>query len=111
VGAGDGRDDGQPEPVTAAGAGPLAGQLLDWPLASVSSASMRRSCCSPSASSCWQASGPTLEPAPPDIPNAWFTAISIVNKDGGTLTASELAGTCPGIGGHRQGGAFVRRIG
>ena len=48
--------------------------------------------------------GPALEPAPPDIPNAWFTAIGIVNRDGGALTASELARTCPGIGGRGAGG-------
>jgi hypothetical protein len=48
--------------------------------------------------------GPALEPAPPDIPNAWFTTIGIVNRDGGALTASELARTCPGIGGHAGGG-------
>lgn len=49
--------------------------------------------------------GPALEPAPPGIPNAWFTAIGIVSKDGGALTASELARICPGIGDHRGGGA------
>jgi hypothetical protein len=41
---------------------------------------------------------PSLQPSPPDMPNAWITSIGIVNQDGGTLTASELARTCPGIG-------------
>jgi hypothetical protein len=49
-------------------------------------------------------SGPALQPSPPDIPNAWFTAIGIVNKHGGALTASELARTCPGIGRGKAGG-------
>jgi hypothetical protein len=49
-------------------------------------------------------SGPSLEPSPPDIPNAWITSIGIVNKDGGALTASELARTCPGIGSRAPGG-------
>jgi hypothetical protein len=49
--------------------------------------------------------GPALEPSPPDIPNAWFTAIGIVNKHGGSLTATDLARICPGIGSDRPGGA------
>jgi hypothetical protein len=50
-------------------------------------------------------SGPALQPSPPDIPNAWFTAIGIVNKHGGSLTATDLARICPGIGSDRPGGA------
>ena len=50
------------------------------------------------------AGSPTLQPNPPDIPNAWITSIGIVNRDGGALTASELARTCPGIGSGRAGG-------
>jgi hypothetical protein len=50
------------------------------------------------------AGSPTLQPSPPDIPNAWITSIGIVNRDGGALTASELARRCPGIGSGRAGG-------
>jgi hypothetical protein len=42
-----------------------------------------------------------LQPASPDIPNAWITSIGIVNRDGAALTGSELARTCPGLGGDR----------
>jgi hypothetical protein len=46
----------------------------------------------------------TLQPAPPDMPNAWITSISIVNRSSTGLTASVLNRTCPGIGGGRAGG-------
>jgi hypothetical protein len=44
-----------------------------------------------------------LQPAAPDLPNAWITSIAVVNGKGQGLTASELASTCPGIGGHAAG--------
>jgi hypothetical protein len=46
-----------------------------------------------------------LMPTAPDLPNAWVTSIVIVNGKGNGLTASELASTCPGIGGRAAGGA------
>ena len=48
---------------------------------------------------------PSLQPAAPDLPNAWVTSIAIVNGRGKGLTASELARTCPDIGGRAAGGA------
>jgi hypothetical protein len=45
-----------------------------------------------------------LQPAPPDLPNAWVTAISIVNRSGTGLTTSVLNRTCPGIGDRAGGG-------
>ena len=45
----------------------------------------------------------TLQPAPPELPNAWVTAVSIVNRSGTGLTTSVLNRTCPGIGGGRAG--------
>jgi hypothetical protein len=48
---------------------------------------------------------PSLQPAAPDLPNAWVTSIAIVNGKGDALTASELAGTCPDIGHGGDGGA------
>jgi hypothetical protein len=51
-----------------------------------------------------QLSSPALEPAPPDLPNAWTTSVGIVNSRGGGLTAGELARICPGLGKGRQGG-------
>jgi len=47
---------------------------------------------------------PALQPAAPDLPNAWVTSIAIVNGNGEGLTASELARTCPGIGDRAAGG-------
>ncbi|HEX3958650.1 MAG TPA: hypothetical protein VHZ03_18815 [Trebonia sp.] len=47
----------------------------------------------------------TLQPAAPDLPNAWITSIAIVNGKGNGLTASELASTCPGIGDRAASGA------
>jgi hypothetical protein len=47
---------------------------------------------------------PSLQPAAPDLPNAWVTAVTIVNKKGDALTASELNTTCPGIGGRAGSG-------
>ena len=41
---------------------------------------------------------PALQPAAPDIPNAWITSIRIVSKHGSTLKASQLARACPGLG-------------
>jgi hypothetical protein len=49
----------------------------------------------------------TLQPAPPDLPNAWVTGISIVNRSGTGLTTSVLNRSCPGIGGGRAGGGGV----
>jgi hypothetical protein len=48
---------------------------------------------------------PFLQPAAPDLPNAWITSIAIVDRAGNGLTASELARTCPGIDGGAAGGA------
>ncbi len=48
---------------------------------------------------------PSLQPAAPDLPNAWVTSIAIVNGRGQGLTASELASTCPHIGDRAAGGA------
>ena len=50
------------------------------------------------------APAPSLQPAPPDIPHAWITSITILGRHGGALTDSELARICPGIGHRRQGG-------
>ena len=47
---------------------------------------------------------PSLQPAAPDLPNAWITSIAIVNGKGDALTSSELASICPGIG-HGGGAA------
>jgi hypothetical protein len=46
---------------------------------------------------------PALQPAAPDLPNAWVTSIAVVNGRGKGLSASELAATCPDIV-HRAGG-------
>ena len=46
----------------------------------------------------------TLQPAPPNLPNAWITTSQILNSGGHPLTASELAATCPGLGRGRGGG-------
>ena len=48
---------------------------------------------------------PSLQPAAPDLPNAWVTSIGIVNGKGDGLTGSVLAGNCPDIG--RGGGGGV----
>lgn len=48
------------------------------------------------------APAPSLQPAAPDLPNAWITSITIVNGKGDELTSGELASTCPDIG--RGGG-------
>jgi hypothetical protein len=50
------------------------------------------------------APAPSLQPAAPDLPNAWITSITIVNEKGGALTSSELASTCPDIGHGRGSG-------
>jgi len=47
---------------------------------------------------------PSLQPAAPDLPNAWVTSIAIVNGKGGALTSGELASACPDIGRGRGGG-------
>ncbi len=47
---------------------------------------------------------PGLQPAAPDLPNAWVTSIGIVDGKGDGLTGSVLAGNCPGIGGGGGGG-------
>ena len=49
-------------------------------------------------------SGPgqsNLQPAPPDIPNAWITSTHIVDKAGHALTPQLLASACPAL---RSGG-------
>jgi hypothetical protein len=45
----------------------------------------------------------TLQPAAPDLPNAWVTSVAIVNGKGDALTTSVLSSTCPGLG-HGGGG-------
>ncbi len=45
-----------------------------------------------------------LQPAAPDLPDAWVTSVRVVDRRGNGLTARELHRTCPGIG-HRGGGA------
>lgn len=47
----------------------------------------------------------SLQPAAPDLPNAWVTSIGIVNGKGDGLTGSVLASTCPDIG--RAGGGGI----
>jgi len=47
--------------------------------------------------------GPSIQPAPPDLPNAWITSISVVSRGGSGLTNSELARMCPGVH-HGSGG-------
>jgi hypothetical protein len=42
---------------------------------------------------------PSLQPAPPGMPDAWVTSAAVVNRAGDVLTGSELGRTCPGIGG------------
>ena len=49
----------------------------------------------------------SLQPAAPDLPNAWVTSIAIVNGKGDALTSTELASTCPGLGRGRGGGALA----
>jgi hypothetical protein len=46
---------------------------------------------------------PSLQPAAPDLPNAWVTSVAIVNDKGHALASSVLARTCPDIG-HGGGG-------
>ena len=46
----------------------------------------------------------TLQPAAPDLPNAWITSIAVVNGRGTGLSASELAATCPDVGNRAAGG-------
>ena len=48
---------------------------------------------------------PGLQPAAPNLPNAWVTSIGIVNGKGDGLSGSVLSGTCPGIG--RGGGGGI----
>ena len=50
-------------------------------------------------------SGPaTLQPASPDIPNAWITSTQIVDRAGHALTTQVLNSDCPGIGGSGPAG-------
>jgi hypothetical protein len=43
-------------------------------------------------------SGPsTLQPTPPDIPNAWITSTEIVDRAGHALTSRVLMNDCPGL--------------
>ena len=55
------------------------------------------------------APSPSLQPAAPDLPNAWVTSIAIVNAKGDALTSGELASTCPDIG-HGGGGGIVNPL-
>ncbi len=48
--------------------------------------------------------GSSLQPAAPDLPDAWVTSVAIVNGKGIALTGSVLARTCPGLGQGRGGG-------
>lgn len=48
---------------------------------------------------------PSLQPAAPDLPNAWVTSIGNVDAKGHALTSTVLSRTCPDIG--RGGGGHV----
>jgi ABC-2 family transporter protein len=48
----------------------------------------------------------SLQPAAPDLPNAWVTSIGIVNGKGDALTGGVLARTCPDLG-HGRGGGII----
>jgi hypothetical protein len=50
---------------------------------------------------------PSLQPAAPDLPDAWVTSVAIVNGKGDPLTSSELARTCPDIGHGRGAGPLA----
>lgn len=52
---------------------------------------------------------PGLQPAAPDLPNAWVTSIGIVNGKGDGLTGTVLARNCPDIG-HGGGGGIVNPL-
>jgi hypothetical protein len=53
-----------------------------------------------SSSSLFSSSGPdNLQPASPDIPNAWITSTQILDRAGHALTTQVLKNDCPGIGG------------
>ena len=52
---------------------------------------------------------PSLQPAAPDLPNAWVTSIAVVNGKGRALASSVLARTCPDIG-HGGGGQAGGRV-
>jgi hypothetical protein len=43
---------------------------------------------------------PSLQPAPPALPNAWVTSIAVVDGKGTGLTSGVLDRACPGIGHH-----------
>jgi hypothetical protein len=65
-----------------------------------------------SSGSLFSGFGPsTLQPSPPDIPNAWITSTQIVDKAGHALTSHVLKNACPGIGdgGPPAGGSQSRR--
>jgi hypothetical protein len=47
---------------------------------------------------------PSLQPAAPDLPNAWITSLTVADRQGTGLSASELAATCPDIGRPAGGG-------
>jgi hypothetical protein len=51
----------------------------------------------------------SLQPAAPDLPNAWVTSVAIVNGKGDALTASVLSGTCPDLG-HGGGGGGLNPL-
>ena len=55
------------------------------------------------------APSPGLQPAAPDLPNAWVTSIGIVNGKGDGLTGSVLTANCPDIG-HGGGGGIVNPL-
>ncbi|GIF60259.1 hypothetical protein [Asanoa iriomotensis] len=46
----------------------------------------------------------TLQPAPPDLPNAWIQSVHIVDSAGTPLTDQVLTAACPTIGGEGPGG-------
>jgi hypothetical protein len=49
-------------------------------------------------------SGPsTLQPSPPNIPNAWINSTEIVNRTGHALTSQVLKADCPSVGAGGQG--------
>jgi hypothetical protein len=53
---------------------------------------------------------PGLQFQPPDLPNAWITAIDLVGKSGQGPSAAELARLCPGLGGSSGHGFSHTRV-
>jgi len=54
----------------------------------------------------------TLQPAPPDLPNAWIQSVRVVDAAGGSLTDRVLRATCPSLdqGPEGSGGGPARPV-